>query len=211
MYIPKAFAETDQAKLFEFMRANSFGILFSQGNGQPYATHLPFLLETDEAQSRVVLWGHFAKANPHWKMIEGEVLAVFSGPHAYISPAWYEAENTVPTWNYTAVHAYGSLTLTHEQEDLLKIVAETVEFYERSRPNPWQFDAANEFYHKLAGGIVGFKIDISRLEGKWKLNQNHPLERQEKVVKALQQSTRQTDRAIAALMAENLAKAGGTE
>jgi len=203
MYIPRAFAVTDKERLFAFIRANSFGILFSQTNGQPCATHLPFLLQTDSGPNGT-LWGHFAKANPHWKEIEGEVLAVFSGPHAYISPTWYEAENTVPTWNYTAVHAYGHVTLVQENDHLLQIVQNTVNFYEASMPKPWQFDSSQEFYQKLAGGVVGFKIEISHLEGKWKLSQNHPLERQQKVVEALQHSKDQNEQAIAALMAENL-------
>lgn len=203
MYIPRAFAVTDQERLFAFIRAYSFGILFSQSNGQPCATHLPFLLETDNGPNGT-LWGHFAKANPHWKEIDGEVLAVFSGPHAYISPTWYEAENTVPTWNYTAVHACGHITLVQEKEELLRIVRDTAHFYEASMPNPWQFDPSQEFYQKLIGGVVGFKIEIARLEGKWKLNQNHPLERQQKVVKALQDSKDQNEQAIAALMVENI-------
>ena len=203
MYIPRAFEVKDREKLFAFIQANSFGILFSQSNGQSCATHLPFLLEADSG-SNGTLWGHFARANPHWQEIGGEVLAVFTGPHAYISPTWYEAENTVPTWNYTAVHAYGHMTLIQEQEALLQLVQDTAHFYEASMPTPWQFDSSQEFYRKMVGGIVGFKIEITRLEGKWKLNQNHPLERQQKVVKALQDSKDQNEQAIAALMSENL-------
>ena len=203
MYIPRAFEVTDRERLFAFIRANSFGILFSQSNGQPCATHLPFLLETDNGPHGT-LRGHFARANPHWQVIEGEGLVVFSGPHAYISPTWYEAENTVPTWNYTAVHAYGHITLIQDKEELLQLVQDTVHFYEASMPTPWQFDSSHEFYRKMVGGIVGFTIEITRLEGKWKLNQNHPLERQQKVVKALQHSKDQNEQAIAALMAENL-------
>lgn len=203
MYIPRAFEVTDKERLFAFIRANSFGVLFSQNNGQPCATHLPFLLEVDN-ESNGVLSGHFAKANPHWKEIEGEVLAVFGGPHAYISPTWYEAENTVPTWNYTAVHAYGHITMIQEKEALLQLVQDTVRFYEAAMPTSWQFDSSEKFYRKMIGGVVGFKIEISRLEGKWKLNQNHPLERQQKVVKVLQQSKSQNEQVIAALMMENI-------
>ena len=203
MYIPKAFAETDQAKLVEFIQANSFGILFSQHQGQAWATHLPFLLETEG--EKLVLWGHFARANPHWRELEGEVLVVFPGPHAYISPAWYESQNVVPTWNYVAVHAYGTLTLIQETERLLEMVHQLVDYYETSRPEPWQFDPSLDFNKKLVGGIVGFKIELTRLEGKWKLSQNHPVERQQKVVEALQQSRNQAEQAVALLMAENLA------
>jgi transcriptional regulator len=203
MYIPKAFAETDTEKLFDFIEANSFGILFSQRNGQSFATHLPFLVE-QSAESNGRLWGHLARANPHWHDLEGEVLIVFPGPHAYISPAWYEEENVVPTWNYVAVHVYGQLSLMHDNEQLLKIVEDSAKFYEAARLAPWTLDTAQEYIHKLLKGIVGFKIEITRLEGKWKLNQNHSVARQERVVNALRQSLDQNSREIAQLMAENL-------
>jgi transcriptional regulator len=203
MYIPKVFAETDTEKLFDFIEANSFGILFSQRNGQPFATHLPFLLERD-SQSIGWLWGHMARANPHWRDIEGEVLVVFPGPHAYISPAWYKEDSTVPTWNYVAVHIYGQISLIDNNERLLKLVEDTVKFYEAARSAPWTLDTAQEYAHKLLKGIVGFKIEITRLEGKWKLNQNHSSIRQEKVMNALKQSSDQNEREIAYLMEGNL-------
>ncbi|GAB4440865.1 MAG: FMN-binding negative transcriptional regulator [Anaerolineae bacterium] len=210
MYIPKAFAETDTEKLLDFIQANSFGILFSQHNDQPFATHLPFLLERS-AEGPGWLWGHLAKANPHWHNLEGEVLVVFPGPHAYISPAWYEEKNVVPTWNYVAVHIYGHLSLTHEPAQLLKIVEDSVSFYEAPRPNRWSLDDSREHIQKLLKGIVGFKIEITRLEGKWKLSQNHPVARQEKVVKALRQRPDQNSLEIAGLMAENLVRRRGDE
>jgi len=203
MYIPKAFAETDTEKLFDFIEANSFGILFSQRNGQPFATHLPFLLERS-SESTDWLRGHMARANPHWHDLEGEVLVVFPGPHAYISPAWYEEDQTVPTWNYVAVHVYGQISLIDDNEQLLKIVEDSVKFYEAARSAPWMLDTAQEYIHKLLKGIVGFKIEITRLEGKWKLSQNHSVTRQERVVSALRQSLDQNSREIAQLMAENL-------
>ncbi len=203
MYIPKAFVETDTEKLFDFIEANSFGILFSQRNGQPFATHLPFLLERS-SESTGWLWGHMARANPHWHDLEGEILVVFPGPHAYISPAWYEEDQTVPTWNYVAVHVYGQISLIDDNEQLLKIVAESAKFYEAARPAPWTLDTAQEYIHKLLKGIVGFKIEITRLEGKWKLNQNHSSIRQEKVVNALRQLPGQNSQEIAQLMAGNL-------
>ncbi|MBE7551144.1 MAG: FMN-binding negative transcriptional regulator [Anaerolineales bacterium] len=203
MYIPKAFAETNSEKLFAFIEANSFGILFSQHNGQPFATHLPFLVERS-TESPGWLWGHLARANPHWHDLAGEVLIVFPGPHAYISPAWYEEENVVPTWNYLAVHVYGQLSLVQEDERLLKIVGDSVKFYEAARPAPWALDASANYIHKMLKGIVGFKIEITRLEGKWKLNQNHSTARQERVVNALKQLPDQNSQEIAALMEDNL-------
>src|SRR5262245_55708329 len=105
MYIPTAFAETDPGTLFGFIEAYSFGLLVSTHQGGPFASHLPLLLER-EAGPHGTLLGHMARANPQWHDLDGqEVLAVFSGPHAYVSPTWYESEQVVPTWNYVAVHA----------------------------------------------------------------------------------------------------------
>src|SRR5262249_55086886 len=107
MYIPAAFQETDQARLFECIEQNSFGLLISQVDGQPLATPLPFLLDR-AAGPHGTLLGHVAATNPQWRHAEDQaVLAVFSGPHVYVSPSWYEADNAVPTWNYVAVHVYG--------------------------------------------------------------------------------------------------------
>ncbi len=203
MYLPKHFAENDTAKLFDFIQANSFGILFSMHRGQPFASHLPFLVARDEGKNGY-LWGHLAKANSQWQDLAGEVLVVFSGPHAYISPAWYQEDHTVPTWNYVAVHVYGNITVSHEPDELLKIVQDSVQFYESNYPEPWRLDSSAEYVHKMVKGIVGFKIEITRLEGKWKLNQNHSLTRQERVVNALKQADDQNSQEIATLMENNL-------
>jgi len=204
MYVPAAFAETDQAKLHDFMEAYSFGLLVSTHGGEPFATHLPFLLDRD-AGSHGTLVGHMARANPHWHDLEGQtVLAVFSGPHAYISPTWYESANVVPTWNYVAVHAYGTCRLVDEPQDLEGILAATVATYERSMPSPWSLDAGSDFFQKMVRAVVGFRVEITRLEGKWKLNQNHPRERRERVSRFLDRSKEQDAKEIARLMVEML-------
>ena len=134
-----------------------------------------------------------ARANPQWRCLDGQqVLAVFSGPHAYISPTWYQAENVVPTWNYVAVHAYGEFRLVDEAKDLTDILTATVRHYERSKPQPWTIDTGTEFFQKFMRAVVGFRVEITRLEGKWKLNQNHPPERRERVIRALATSQDQT-------------------
>ncbi|NJN96095.1 MAG: FMN-binding negative transcriptional regulator [Anaerolineales bacterium] len=204
MYIPNAFAETDTAKLFDFVQANSL-VFFFTARGQPFATHVPFLLERS-AESPGWLWGHLAKANPHWHDLAGDVLVVFPGPHTYISPAWYEDNNVVPTWNYVAVHVYGRFSLVTEPAQLLKIVEDSVNFYEAPRPTPWSLDGSHEYAQKILKGIVGFKIEITRLEGKCKLSQNHPAARQEKIIKALRQQPDPNSAEIAGLMAENLTR-----
>lgn len=200
MYIPAAFHEPDQTRLFEFIEQNSFGLLVSQAGAEPYATHLPFLVERG-AGAHGSLIGHLAKANPQWHDADGQtVLAVFSGAHAYISPSWYEAANVVPTWNYVAVHAYGMLHLIHDRAAVAKLLRDFVARYESALPQPWSFDPASDFAEKMMNAIVAFRIDITRLEGKWKLNQNRPAEQRAKVVSALRSYADENSVAIADLI-----------
>lgn len=204
MYIPQAFLESNLPALHGFIEQYSFGLLVSQRDGSPFATHLPLLL--DRASGGLgTLVGHVARANPQWEQLhEREVLAVFTGPHAYISPTWYEAAHAVPTWNYVAVHAYGRVRLVEDEAGLLDIVRRSVEVYERSMPRPWTLGEADTFLGRLLKQIVGFHIEIERIEGKWKLNQNHPAERREKVVRALDERGDENSTAIAALMRRQL-------
>jgi transcriptional regulator len=200
MYIPAVFAETDQAKLHDFIEKNSFGLLVSHVDGEPFASHLPILLDRQFGPHGCLI-GHMARANPQWQQADGQnVLAVFSGPHAYISPTWYEAENVVPTWNYVAVHAYGKMQIIEDSRALLQIVKDFVSFYEASMPEPWKFAGENDFVERLLRQIAGFRIEIARLEGKWKLNQNQPTERRAKVAVALQKQPDDDSQAIAAMM-----------
>ncbi|HTU93160.1 MAG TPA: FMN-binding negative transcriptional regulator [Gemmataceae bacterium] len=200
MYIPAAFAEPDPTKLHDFIEQNSFGLLVSQVDGLPFATHLPFLLQRTTGPHGALV-GHVARANPHWQEAGGQTaLAIFSGPHAYISPTWYEAEQVVPTWNYTAVHAYGKVQIIEDEAALLDIVREMVRVYEQGMPRPWSFDPSSTFMERLLGQIVGFRIEIDKIEGKFKLNQNHPAERRKKVIRTLRQRSDENAQAIAALM-----------
>ncbi len=186
MYVPPHFAEADPAVLHDFIEAHSFGLLVSQLGGAPFATHLPFLLDR-AAGPHGTLIGHVARANPHWRELGGRpALAVFNGPHAYVSPTWYEAEPAVPTWNYIAVHATGRAELVEDRGALLEIVRRSVEVYEAPLPRPWVLDAGSTFADRLLDQIVGFRLPVERLEGKWKLNQNHPAERRAKVARALE-------------------------
>jgi transcriptional regulator len=204
MYIPPAFEESHQAKLFGFIEADSFGLLVSHVNEELYATHLPLLLNRVVEPSGQLV-GHMARANPQWQEISGqEVLAVFSGPHAYISPTWYEAENVVPTWNYVAVHVYGKCKVLDDEQATAQIVEDYVSTYERRMPTPWTIDPANPFFRRLVKMVVGFRINISRIEGKWKLGQNHPIERREKVVRKLAETENFNSREIARLMVEGV-------
>jgi transcriptional regulator len=204
MYLPASFEQRDLNLVHEAIERHSFATLVSEHDGQPLASHLPLLLDR-HAGPRGTLIGHLARANPQWRQADGQtLLAIFSGPHAYISPAWYEAEEVVPTWNYVAVHAYGRWQTIDDRDELARIVEAYVEFYERTRPQPWKNRASPEFTDKLLKQIVGFRIEIERLEGKWKLSQNHPPERRRKVIDRLREEGNEKACAIAHLMAETL-------
>ncbi|MEZ6069190.1 MAG: FMN-binding negative transcriptional regulator [Pirellulales bacterium] len=204
MYVPDSFAEHDRQVLHAFIERHSFATLVSHGatdEAAPEATHLPLLLD-HEAAGQGQLLGHFARDNPHWQFADGrEVLAVFHGPHAYVSPTWYEERRVVPTWNYVAVHVAGTLRVQHDRVRVLELLRRTVETYEAPLPRPWSLgDSDAEFIDKLVDGVVGFTIEISRIQGKWKLNQNQSLQRRERVVAALQQQPGADQQEIAHLM-----------
>jgi transcriptional regulator len=197
MYIPAHFVENDPEVLHQFIEQHPFALLISLQDGLPFATHLPLLLD----RSNGTLLGHVARQNPQWQQLAGQnVLAVFHGPHAYISPTWYQADRVVPTWNYVAVHAYGTVELIEEPGELVELVRELTRVSEQTMPTPWTFDPADPFVHKLATQIVGFRIAITKLEGKWKLNQNHPQERRQRVIDALRLQGGEDANEIAELM-----------
>ncbi len=203
MYVPLSFSESDLPVLYDFIESHSFGLLVSK-DAELSATHLPFLLDR-HAESHGRLIGHMARANPQWNQADGEkVLVIFSGPHAYISPSWYEAENVVPTWNYVAVHVYGTFRVVEDRTAVVKIVQDTVRHYEQSMPQPWSLDPASDLLNQLVPMIVGFEIDIERIEGKWKLSQNHTRQRQERVIQGLLGAADPGAKAMAHLMQDRL-------
>src|SRR5262245_23735877 len=204
MYVAAAFDETNLARQHSFVPEHSFGLLVSTLDERPFASHLPFLLDR-EAGARGTLIGHMARANPQWTQIAGQTaLAIFSGPHAYVSPTWYQADNVVPTWNYVAVHAYGAVQVIDDSALVLDIVQKSVAQYEGPMKRPWSFDGSAPFIERLLAQIVGFRIEIEHIEGKWKLNQNHPVQRRHNVIEALQQQGDADALAISELMARML-------
>lgn len=205
MYVPSAFSITDLNVLHDFIEQHSFGTLITQKDDKSFASHLPVLLDRSQGkQGRLI--GHFAKANPQAEMKQYQsVLTIFHGPHAYISPTWYEAPNTVPTWNYLAVHAYGRYSVIDDPCELKDVLEEYVNFYEGSQPSQWSMQNVDStLINQLLKGIVGFTIEIERIEGKFKLNQNHPVERREKVINHLKQQRGDNPQAIATLMQAQL-------
>ncbi len=206
MYIPPAFAEDDLHRLHTVMRQYSFATLVTQGSEGLQASHLPFLLDPERGPYGTLLC-HMARANPQWRAFgdEGEALVVFQGPHAYISPTWYRTELSVPTWNYVAVHAYGQPKVLTEPERALQVLERLTATYEGGFQRPWFTGRLPaDFVRRLLNGIVAFEIEITRLEGKFKLGQNRSAEDRTGVVKALEAEDDPLARAVAHLMGEGL-------
>ena len=203
MYTPAHFQIEARDTLHGFMRQHSFATIVSHDGQIPHATHMPVLLNPTQGPHGTLL-SHMARANPQWRHFTGaEVLVIFTGPHAYISPAWYVTEPAVPTWNYTAVHAYGIPRIVTQQDRFAQMLHDLVEFYEAERPNRWHGVLSAEFRDGLMKGIVGIEIEITRLEGKFKLSQNRPQDTPG-IIAALDASTDQTDRDTAKMMQERL-------
>ena len=203
MYTPKFNQIADRALLIEAMRAYSFAILFgmqsdSTTGTSPQATHLPLVVK-DEGEHGL-LEGHFARANPHWKSLAGqETLIVFNGPHSYVSPTLYAEPLSVPTWNYIAVHTYGTLALVEDEDGKNALLAGLIETHEPAFAEKWR-QMPDGFRRTMLAGIVGFRIPISRIEGKFKLSQNRP-EVDRRTVHASHAAGDQDQRALAAWMA----------
>jgi transcriptional regulator len=208
MYLPPLFREDDRIKLLEFMRAHSFATLISIVDGAPFATHLPLIVE--ERGEEVVITGHLAKPNAQWTGFDqAESLAIFGGPHAYISPSLYEKVESVPTWNYIAVHAYGTPVTYRYADAPEKIQAMLERMMAEYDPNylaQWE-TLTEKFRTGMMMGIVGFEMVVTRLEGKAKLSQNRSLVDQITVSEHLQHATDPTISAIGVAMQRNLAQA----
>lgn len=206
MYCPAAFRQDDLPTLHAQIQACGLAVVTSSGAQGLQASHLPLLLEPDEGEFGT-LYGHFARANPHWRDLAAgaEALVVFSGADAYVHPGWYPAKaehgKVVPTWNYIAVHAWGQAEVFDEPERLLQLVSRLSERHEQGRPQPWAVsDAPRDYIDSMLRAIVGFALPIRRLEGKWKLSQNRSSNDQAGVRTGLATSNNPRDHELAARM-----------
>jgi transcriptional regulator len=200
MYSPEHFKETNPERISALIKGNPLGMLITAPDGEPSVSHLPFILESS-AGSQGKLLGHMARANPQWQhFVEGsKVLVVFQGPHAYVSPSWYSSPG-VPTWNYAVVHLRGIPRLLEGESELEALVEQITHVHESHLPDPWKPNLTGERRSKLLNMIVGFEIEITHIQGKFKLSQNRPPEDQRSVVDKLSQSSNQTEAAVAKLM-----------
>lgn len=197
MYSPPYNRLDNRSELIEFMRANSFALLVTGTGGSLQASHLPVMPREENQQ--IVLDMHMAKNNPQWQeFFDDEVMVVYSGPHAYISPRWYEEKERVPTWNYAAVHAYGVPRIIEDRKakhaSQRRLVA--------ALDPQWlpSFDALREEYvSRMLDGIVNFEIAVTRLDTRWKLSQNRSRREQELIAAELDKSAESAERALASL------------
>jgi transcriptional regulator len=176
LYVPTHFRVEERTRLVDFMREHAFATLISGGDAGLHVSHVPLIVDLDGEAIR--LRGHVARANAQWESLEAarEVTAIFHGPHAYVSPTWYVAHPSVPTWNYAVVHAHGKARLTDEAE-LHEIVSELSAKYEAANAPPWKLSEQPAAYvSSMLSMIVGFEIEVARVEGKFKLSQNLPVE-----------------------------------
>jgi len=183
------------------MRANPFAILVSSTDDGPFATHLPLAIH--EREDQVILRGHVAKANPHWRYLQEQTraLTIFHGPHAYISPKNYATRENVPTWNYGAVHVYGEARVFSEHAELLTLLHELVPMFEPAYAEQWA-SLNEEYRRRMLSHIVGFEITVSQIEAKFKLSQNRTKEEQANVIESLSAVSDTTVSGTASLMKE---------
>lgn len=198
MYIPKINLLDDKQEAVSFMQRYGFATIITVKNGISSATHLPFVVSLRDDE--IVLTSHFAKANPQAdELVGGNPLVIFAEPHAYISPKHYESEQSVPTWNYIAIHAYGKATLIESPEAKTKLLEQTIRFYEDDYLKQWNV-LSEDYKLKMMKGIVGFEIIVTQLQGKKKLSQNRSAVEKERIIADLSTNPDSAAKSIADYM-----------
>lgn len=199
MYIPELYRNENRAAITDFLQKNSFGILVNQTDGKLWATHIPMLLVVNDSGNEV-LQGHISKENPQWKSFktDNKILAIFSGPHAYISSSWYDHEN-VPTWNYSAVHIYGTVKILQES-DALRLLKTLVDKYEATSENPTRIEELSKKTMRQVRGIVAFEIAIDEIQAVHKMSQNRDEKNYANIITALEKTGKPAETEVAKIM-----------
>lgn len=198
MYIPKNFLTENKEEIVAFMRRYSFATLVTSKGNIPKAAHLPFVIR--ERNDKIILSGHFAKANHQWNdIIYANVLVIFSEPHAYISPKHYDKEQSVPTWNYFSVHAYGIGEIIEDQHRAFQSLNEMINNYEPNYKKQWD-SLPEEYKLKMLNGIVPFEIVVNDIQASKKLSQNKNAEERQRIIDTLSKSSNTNEKSIADYM-----------
>lgn len=201
MYIPKHNLETDKKEILDFIKRFNFGTIVTVKDNFPNATHLPFLIEERQEgnDSKLFLVSHFAKANKQWQELNENTLVIFSEPHAYISPKFYEKPQNVPTWNYISVHCYGHGKVFDDENEKLNVIEKSINFFDESYKSQW--NGLDEKYKiGLLKGIVAFEIEIDNVQAKKKLSQNKTVNERENIIHSFEQSEDSNQKIIAEYM-----------
>lgn len=195
MYLPSHYEIKDLPLLCSFIEDYPFGSLVTNSNSELNANHYPFLI--DHA-GEITLWTHLARSNPQWKnfMHSPDCLLIFTGPHAYISPTYYENKLNVPTWNYTAVHLNCDAEIVEDVLEQKVLMKRLVESFERQNSTQWNFDLPEEFSNKLLNAIVWIKFKVKKIDGKFKLSQNREKSDYQKVLTEFSNRTSDNDREL---------------
>ncbi|MFT3765430.1 MAG: FMN-binding negative transcriptional regulator [Minicystis sp.] len=203
IYMPKVFEAQDLGALHDLVEGHAFGMLIAPGeDGVPMIAHLPFVLDRSLG-AHGTLFAHVARANPIRRAIDGStpVIAVFRGPHGYISPGWYASRDDVPTWNYAVVHVQGTLRAIEDEAEVMALLARLAEVNERGMPEPWSVaETSAETRAELLPAIIGFALEITRIEGKLKLSQNRRPEDRDGAIAALRARGTPDDLALVEMM-----------
>ena len=210
MYVPSSFAVSDEKTLDSFIERYEFATLTSSSSTGLVASHIPIMLR--RSAGKAVLVGHVARANDQWRQFDGnaEALAIFHGPHAYVSPTWYATAPAVPTWNYAAVHVYGKPRAREEGGFTAAALRDLVARHEVSRAKPWRSEnLAPDLFEKLAKAIVAFEMPIDRIEGKFKLGQNRSQDDRVGMLGGLDAEKSPDAEALAAFIRETLKSEAG--
>jgi transcriptional regulator len=202
MYIPDLYKNEDKDSIRKFLKENAFGLLINQTNGKLCATHIPLELDYNK-EDEEVLHGHIAKENPQWTAFESDdqVLAVFTGPHSYISSSWYDHEN-VPTWNYMAVHVYGKIKII-EGDAVIDSLTKLVDKYEQNSKYPVRVADLSKKTMMQTRGIVAFEIKIEEIQAKNKMSQNRDDKNYANIISELEKTENPQSMAVAKEMAKN--------
>lgn len=201
LYLPPAFACEERSAIARLIAEHPFATLVTSCAEELAVTHLPLLLLPDREPYGSII-GHVARANPHWQhFAQGKTVAIFQGPHHYISPAWYKnREGAVPTWNYAVAHCHGHPEIVESEAEVDAILDFTVRHFEAHQREPWTPDLTEETFSKLRRAIVAFRIPVQRVEAKFKLSQNRSDADQHSVAQALAKTESQEARAVAQAM-----------
>ena len=202
MYIPKYFQLEDQPKIINFIEKHPFGTIITKDVQTPVATHLPFILNKEEQSEGLTLYSHFAKANQHWQKVSNQrSLVIFNGPHAYISPKYYDNKNSVPTWNYVSVHVYGNIKLIEDYTECISVIEQTINIFDKEYLKQW-YNLPNEYKQGMMNGIKLFRMKSTEIQAKEKLSQNKTIGEQTRIATDLYKSKNSFEKEIGELMSK---------